>query len=62
MTSFFFFFFPDGGQLMVMTTCVVNVKAKMKLNKPPVCPAAQESLVLVGLGSQLSLKPPGGAD
>ena len=47
---------------MVMTTCVVNVKAKMKLNKPPVCPAAQESLVLVGLGSQLSLKPPGGAD
>lgn len=54
--------FSDGGQLTAMTTYVGIVKAKMKLTKPVVSPAALIRLGLVGLGNQMNLNPCGEAD
>lgn len=47
---------------MGMTTYVGIVKAKMKWTKPTVSPAALARLFLVGLGSHMKLRLPGGVD
>lgn len=63
MSAECFYCSSDGGPLMVTNTYVgiVKAKTKMKLANPAVNRVALASLLLVGLGSQMSLKPSGGA-